>query len=79
MTDWDDLQDRFKAVVNMRRRAGCSIDDVARAVPCGRTTVYELLNENVDRPRPSLERCIERFVKRASSVTGQPTSTPAEG
>lgn len=76
MSDWDNLRDECKTVINMRRKAGCSIDDIARAIPAGRTTVYDIINGKIGRPRPSLERCIERFVKRASVIERAPTPAP---
>ncbi len=65
---WEDLRERLWLAVELRRQAGSTMGEIAKAIPCGRTTVYRILNGEIERPRPSMERCIERFVKRAKAL-----------
>ena len=71
MTDWQETREQFRTAVNMRRRAGCTVPEIAAAIPCAIKTVYRLMT-NVERPTLALRKNVEKFVSKASQVTRLP-------
>ena len=76
MTEWPELRDRFREVVGMRRKAGCTVEEVADAIPCHRDTVYAILSGETTNPSKPTRACIEKFVSKASGLRQQADPQP---
>lgn len=76
MTDWPELREDFRRVVAMRRRAGCTMEEIASSIPCSRDTVYDLLGGVVQKPAPATVVCVRNFVRKASA-SRQPEPDPS--
>lgn len=68
MTDWPELCEQLKQVVNMRRRAGCGVDEIAAAIPLHPATLYRLVGGDIQKPSLPTHSCVEKFVRRASQL-----------
>ncbi len=74
MTDWADLQPRFRAAVLSREH---SMQAVADEIHVGRRTVYRLMANQVT-PRPSVQTVIEQFVDRLCPKARPTADDPAD-
>ena len=70
MTEWDELQPRFRDAVLAERRSGRTTTDIADELHAGRSTVFRMLaNDGV--PRPAVQIQAEQFVERRQSRLGR--------
>lgn len=65
MRSWSQLQSEFRRVV---LRRGMKVQEIADAIPAGRTTVYRLMSGDTKTPTRAVREGIERLVDDVSHV-----------
>jgi hypothetical protein len=76
MTESPELRDRCKTVVNMHRRAGRTVEEIAADIPCHRDTLYKFLAGEIQNPSHPMRAAMEKFVSKASNLR-QPSNEDA--
>ena len=70
MRNWNDLQQRFRRVVALRRQEQ-TLGEVAGTIPVGKRTVYRILSGEVKEPSLAVQDCVERFVEKGERLIGK--------